>query len=43
MSVVGTAIKDRDERLYPADKMNLGENLVKMGSWNAYCLAESSD
>jgi hypothetical protein len=37
------AIKDRVQTLYLADKIYSGRDLVKTGSWNAYCLAETSD
>jgi hypothetical protein len=37
------ARKYRVTMLCAADKIDFRKNLVKMGSWNAFCLAESSD
>jgi hypothetical protein len=37
------ARKYRSMMLFAADKIYSRGNLVKMGSWNTYCLPESSD
>jgi hypothetical protein len=39
----GTGRKYRAETFYLADKIYLRADLVKMGTWNDYCLAGNSD